>query len=84
MLRSNDPSRSHYLLVDEMNERDMKHLEYIWDENYLNTPTVDGEKVREFMYLCSDVCITDEHERPEHFEGFELSVKDDVYELTWF
>ena len=82
-MKSSDPSVSLYLLIEEMIDRGMETLEYQWDDNYYPSPWVDGKKVEEFRYLCSDICITDEYNKPEGWEGFVIRIKDGKGVHSW-
>ena len=83
-MRSDNPSQSLYLLVDEMRERGMRYLEYNWEEDYVCSPKVDRKEVKDFRFLCSDVCITDEYDKPEGWVGFMIVMGEDGdYKFIW-
>ena len=84
MMKSNDPSQSLYLLIEEMRERGMKSLEYQWEDGYYPSPWVDGKEEEDFRYLSSDICISDEYDKPEGWRGFMIEIDEEGnHKISW-
>lgn len=79
MIKSPDPSISLRMLREWMEDNDKTSVKYYHSQDWSSYPIVDGESTEEVVWLCSDVCESDEYDSPTNVSGFVY----DGLTLTW-
>ena len=72
MIKSPDPSKSLRVLIEWMEENNKSECVYYHSQDWSSYPTIDGVESQELVWLCSDICESDEYDSPIDVYGFTL------------
>lgn len=78
-----DPANAEEEIVEHMESKNRKVLEYHYEEGYYNAPEVDGVDRPYYSHACFDIATSDEHKSGGKKCGFTLTIEKGRPVIKW-